>query len=427
MSQRFIGLVFGLACVMPSLRLHAQEDPEVAGYDYILGTQTIGPAYHFTSDDPITESAQAIAAMGSTMLKSKGVESRDDLLALPIRTYFSWFDDGDFYDGVSAAQKTVIRDSAYATAKSLLQRFNGSGRTFFLGHWEGDWLLLGGTANPKEPSAKTIQGMIDWYNARQQGIDDAKRDVPHANVEVYQYAEVNRVRDALVDGNQRIVNAVLPHTQVDYVSYSSYDVMRLGQAAVDSTLDYVASKLPPKAGIMGKRVFVGEFGIPADEMAFDGIKHEKANRDILIKFMKWGCPYILYWEMYNNEIKNGAQRGFWLINDKNEKQPLYHTLQHFLAEGKAYVVDRKAKTGAVPAAPDFQTWAIAWLENYQPSTGLLNRGDDRQDGGATRSHIGRSRSEAPGHDPVLCYFEFSHSGTAPALRFRADGERMTHP
>ena len=105
--------------------------------------------------------------------------------------------------------------------------------------------------------------------------------------------EVNRVRDAMADGKSRVVNAVLPKTKVDFVSYSSYDVMRLGQGAVDSTLDYVASKLPAQEGIGGRRVFTGEFGIPAGETGFDGYRHEKANRDIMIKFLKWGCPYIL--------------------------------------------------------------------------------------------------------------------------------------
>ncbi len=375
-SMRTLGMYCALLCCLPTHSLWAQEDPEVAGFDYILGSQTFGPSYHFTSEDAVVESARALKTMGSTLIKALGAESREDLLALSFRTTLSWYeDDGKFpwYDGVTAKEKQGIRDAAYARTKTLLTRFNGTGRTFFLGHWEGDWQLLGGTTNPKEPSAATLQGMIDWYNARQQGIDEAKRDTPHQGVEVWQYAEVNKVRDAMTAGKQRIVNAVLPFTNVDFVSYSSYDIMRQGQAALDSTLDYVASKLPAKPDLSGKRVFVGEFGISADEMAFDGIRHEKANREIMIKFLKWGCPYILYWEMYNNEIKNGTQRGFWLINDKNEKQPLYNTLREFLAQARVYVADQKARSGKVPSADAFRGWAIAWLESYQPTSPTFNR------------------------------------------------------
>ncbi|MDB5104025.1 MAG: hypothetical protein JWP91_1714 [Fibrobacteres bacterium] len=417
------GLFWGLIWVLLPPDLQAQEDPEIAGFEYILGSQTFGPSYHFTSEDAVVESARAIKSMGSSMIKALGADSREDLLALSFRTTFSWYEDDKKFpwtDGVTPQERTAIRDAAYARTKSLLVRYDGTGRSFFLGHWEGDWQLLGGTVTFKEPPAAAIQGMVDWYNARQQGIDEAKRDTPHKNVEVWQYAEVNRVRDAMVDGKQRIVNAVLPRTNVDFVSYSSYDAMRLGQGALDSTLDYVASKLPPKAGLAGKRVFIGEFGIPAAEVAFDGYGHEKANREIMIKFLKWGCPYILYWEMYNNEIANGSQRGFWLIDDKNEKQPLYHTLEGFLAQGKAYVADQKSRTGKIPSTEAFRAWAIAWLGNYQPTTGLLPAGSRVQS---------RPEPESKRFDWTLGGFlqESAGAGRVGQPRFRVDGVLIPLP
>ena len=363
-------LVLACVCSVMPVGPFAREDPDVAGFNYAIGTQTFGPSYHFTGQDAILESSQAIAEMGSSIIKAAGAESREDLLALPFRTYFSWYETGEWQDGVSAQENQAIRDAAYAKTKSLLTRFNGTGRAFFLGHWEGDWLLMGGTTNPKEPTATAIQGMIDWLNARQRGIDEAKRDTPHKDVEVWQYTEVNRVRDAMVLGKQRIVNAVLPNANVDFVSYSSYDIMRLDQASIDSTLDYVAAKLAPKPGIAGKRVFIGEFGIPADESAFDGAKHEKANRDIMVKFLRWGCPYVLYWEMYNNEVRDGKQRGYWLIDDKRVKQPLWFTFQRFLAEAKAYVAETKARTGKVPSAEEYLAWSADWLARY-PSVSIM--------------------------------------------------------
>ena len=47
------------------------------------------------------------------------------------------------------------------------------------------------------PSPATISGMIGWLNNRQQAVDDAKAATPHTNVYVFNYAECNRVRDAM--------------------------------------------------------------------------------------------------------------------------------------------------------------------------------------------------------------------------------------
>jgi len=61
-----------------------------------------------------------------------------------------------------------------------------SGKTFYLGHWEGDGYLAPWTTNPP-PAA--IQGMIDWLNNRQQAIDDAKRDTAFQDVNVFCLAD----------------------------------------------------------------------------------------------------------------------------------------------------------------------------------------------------------------------------------------------
>lgn len=60
-------------------------------------------------------------------------------------------------------------------------------------------------------------------------------------------------------------NEVIPHTQIDFVSYSSYDTANRKDAntEVPRALDYIAPKLPPKPAIKGKRVWIGEYGYPA--------------------------------------------------------------------------------------------------------------------------------------------------------------------
>ncbi len=73
----------------------------------------------------------------------------------------------------------------------LLKTYSGTGKTFYLGHWEGDWMLRvsGNTKDEDNVTPAKIQKMIDWLNTRQRAVDDAKRVTPHSVVEVYHYTD----------------------------------------------------------------------------------------------------------------------------------------------------------------------------------------------------------------------------------------------
>lgn len=304
----------------------------------IIGTQAIGASYHFTKSDPVIEQAQRIQEMGSHMIKIsyKNMSQLNAILAMKFDTFFFWWrsDNKIWVNGLSEADKANEYKATKEFAKYLLTSNANVKRTFYLGHWEGDWYLIPGYGTPDfdpntaiEPNTTRINGMTDWLNIRQKAIQDARKEVPNSLSKVYQYTEVNRVRDAMDKNKKRVVNTVLPNTNVDYVSYSSYDVQRASQTEINKTIKYIEDKLPNKPGIDRPRVFIGEFGIEAQSVNFDPIKHEAANRAILIKYLKSGVPYILYWEMYNNEVdKFRNPKGFWLIDDKNIKQPLYYTM-----------------------------------------------------------------------------------------------------
>ena len=90
--------------------------------------------------------------------------------------------------------------------------------------------------------------MINWANTRQQAVDDARRDTPHANVHIYYYVEVNRVRDAM-NGKVRVANKVLPRTNPDFVSYSSYDEQNGDiEKNFAEVLEYIQAQLSPNRG-----------------------------------------------------------------------------------------------------------------------------------------------------------------------------------
>ena len=65
MMKKFFTIIF---CFV-SLIAAAQTDADVENYNYVLGTQTIGPKYKFTTDDALLETAKAIYDMGSRSMK----------------------------------------------------------------------------------------------------------------------------------------------------------------------------------------------------------------------------------------------------------------------------------------------------------------------------------------------------------------------
>ena len=243
----------------------------------------------------------------------------------------------------------------------MLTRYRGSGKTFYLGNWEGDWHLL--HTDPEHvPSDDEILRMIDWVNTRQRAVDDAKREAAPEGVNVFYYLEVNRVADAMA-GRPRVANLVLPHTPVDYVSYSSYDAIHGDiEADLPRALDYLAAQMPPRPSASpGRRVFIGEYGFAS--VSYGAEKQEALSRRVLQAALRWGCPFALYWEMYNNEVNDGVQQGYWLIDDDGNRQPAYWTHRRFLEQARDYVADILARESRRPTREEFRDAALGWLQN----------------------------------------------------------------
>jgi hypothetical protein len=359
-------------------------DPEVLHYNYSIGTQTIGPSYGFTGDDRLVETAKAIINMGSNILKinlntgSYNITGRsypnltalvrDDpsfssVMDMSFTYFFFWArSHSNWADGYSVSERTEDSLQIADLTRYLLTKYDNTGKQFFIGHWEGDWYLLPNYDVNYVPSDERIQGMIQWYRTRQNAVDEAKRITSHNNVFVYTYCEVNRVVDA-INGLRRVTNYVLPYTNVDYVSYSSYDAQGLNQTEYNSVLNYIEGNLPPRPQITGKRVFIGEMGKCAQDFSFSKPQHELVNRENIRKAVSWGAPFVLYWEMYNNEIKDGVQRGFWLIDNTNTKWPLYTTLSDFYKKAKQWVYNQKKTLNRLPTREEYMSWAYSTLNN----------------------------------------------------------------
>jgi len=153
----------------------------------------------------------------------------------------------------------------------------------------------------------------------------------------------------------------LPTTRVDYVSYSAYDsLLPNAEQKLPQVLDYLQSQMKPKDGISGKRVFIGEYGFPADR--YTPQEQDNLSRRVMRIGLEWGCPFVLYWEMYNNEVRDGRQRGFWLIDNEGRKQPVYFTLQKYYEKGRGWVSDFLGQRQRLPTSMEFGQAAVPWLQ-----------------------------------------------------------------
>jgi Concanavalin A-like lectin/glucanases superfamily/Domain of unknown function (DUF2341) len=385
------------ACLAAATGLHAGtlSNPAVDSYNVRVGTETFAGLYTFTTNTLLVETAEAMTNMGSDVIKfymgsdtqyQSGVTlpsnvtnlitlARDDpsyeqVLNMPFRHFIMWaypFANSDSWwaNGYNAAQGTNDYTEMYDLTCYLLTNFNNSGKTFYLGHWEGDGYLnvtVNGTAWATNPPAITIQGMIGWLNNRQQAVDDAKSATPHTNVYVFNYAEANRVRDAMENGptnNERVINYVVPYvTNLDYLSYSSYDAQNLDTPDLYTTLNYMQAHLPTnKAGLVpGERIWIGEYGWGYETPA----AQEPLTRSYVQRLLGWNwrgqcLQYILFWEMYNNQLPSAGGTNYDLIDSSDIKVPCYYLHQYYINEAKLLTAQFCESTGALPTDTQFSS------------------------------------------------------------------------
>lgn len=330
------------------LSAHAQDLRDVMGVTHVDGK------YFLTHKDFLNEGADQVLATGSRVLKLYLVPSRyrwnsdwpSDLKSLTevaqtpyfravfakpfktiiLTTYSIGRDDHYWTTGVTPEQEADETRQFHDLTKHLLVTYKGSGKTFVLQHWEGDWALRNidnHTYDEKfTPPQSSIDGMIKWLNARQAGIVQARTEVPDADVHVYGATEANRVMDAIA-GKPSVALSVLPHTTVDLVSYSSWDSQE-DVETLSKAVDFLSSHLPPTAafGQNPHSVYIGEFGAPENGRGAEVVNKHIDN--VLSVVRSKQIPWAIYWEIYCNELKkdappppvngkNDAVLGFWMI------------------------------------------------------------------------------------------------------------------
>jgi len=342
-----------------------------------VGVVHVAGRYYLTDKDFLNEGADQILALGSRVIKVWFFSGKDnqslvssypynsewpkvhslvegaqtpyfaELFDKPFTTYVLKVtslgrDEGYWRAGISNEQKQDEQKQFYELAKYLLTRYKNTGKTFVLQHWEGDWMVRGNYDGNARPADSAFQNMIEWLNARQGGVDQAREEVGQQGVHVYHAAEVNRVVQSMREGFPNMVNKVLPKTHLDLVSYSAWDAATEHYAdpnILRQALDFIAANAPDSPDFGDHNVYIGEFGMPENNYTLEQIRTAVPNA--VRTGLDWGCPYVIYWQLYCNEMKDpnarppvksnpaaplrvgDAVRGFWLIRPDGTKSWLW--------------------------------------------------------------------------------------------------------
>ena len=207
----------------------------------------------------------------------------------------------------------------YALAKYLYIKYQGSGKTFILKNWEGDWLGLQNYDTTVDISPSMIDDLRAWLSARQHGVNRARRDVGSvAGVAVFHAVEVNRVLDYSRRRLERVINAVVPYVNADMVTYSSYDSTLLGTDAASmaqaftEAINTIKSLAPDPLGLGDRRILITEYGLYENTRPTETVWRASA---ILSTAQSAGLAGAFLWNVFDNGCKspNGQPAGVGIV------------------------------------------------------------------------------------------------------------------
>jgi hypothetical protein len=282
----------------------------------------------------------------------------DTVLNLPFQTIVMTTYSFANADGVAGFAESPDRLRAeenefYSLTKYLYSQFAGSGKTFILKNWEGDWIALGQGNVTADISPGMAHDMIAWLSARQRGVTRARKEAGNSSgVRVLNAAEVNLVLDYAQNGMKRLINAVVPQVGADMVSYSSYDSTAIGdnaqavQSSLSLALQTIDKLAPDPLGLGMRRILISEYGLFENQLA--GGTSWRANA-ILSTASEAGICGAFLWNVFDNECaepngqsapvdtppgnpqrpQNNQCRGLWVVRPDNSTSSVLSVLKQY--------------------------------------------------------------------------------------------------
>lgn len=315
-----------------------------------VGISHVNGKYHFTDKPFLVEGADVVQAIGSKAIKVWLTPDDHDLLKLiqtppyqqllgmPFEVFaletlrYSYLD----FRKMTPEDLKAEENALYDLTKYLLEKYEGSGKTFILQNWEGDYYLHSSLDLSGQVSGETFQKVALWFNARQDGVDRARKEKAYKDVNVYHAAEANHVITNM-QGQPCLTNDVFPKTHCDLYSYSCYET-QYDPRALAAALRYIRDKAPDSAAFGNYNVMIGEFGWAENQTPAAEISAK--IEDVVAAVVREKVPYAFYWQLYCNEWAKGevktptAQdlKGFWLVRPDRTITPMYETLKRLMNE-----------------------------------------------------------------------------------------------
>lgn len=321
-----------------------------------LGATHAGGKYYLTNEPFIIEGAKKIEELGFGVVKFFLSKEKGGMANYPYNSQWNlsknatWVDvvkHPYFEEVLSRNFSTVIlnitdhnsqlnsqapnfnasSEELYELGKFLLNKYKDRELTFIIKNWEGDWVLRGDFKKDwatYDESVKRlrVKNMTKWLEARQSAIEDARKDVKNTKSKLYHAVEANKVMESM-KGITGVANSILPNIKVDMVSWSSYDGLR-NPVDFYRGIEYLKQQLNPTKYMKGqKMVMIGEVGIPENIE-----ESKKANIEARWDALMGVClaldvPYVVHWEVYCNEPKDGKQKQFYPVRTESEMKGLW--------------------------------------------------------------------------------------------------------
>lgn len=202
----------------------------------------------------------------------------------------------------------------YNLTAHLMTTYAGTGKTFVLQNWEGDWQLLNSQIITDVVNPQWAVRMRRVFQARSEGVQAARAASTALGVRVLFAVEVNRA----LDPGRRVHRDILPYVQHDLVSWSAYegtvysDVMSSGSiGAATTAIALNCRRFDAEIRKYSQApIYVGEFGWPETEFNTTTYPPGQLIQQVLDSGTTLGWTHALYWQVYDNEV---GPRGFYIV------------------------------------------------------------------------------------------------------------------